>query len=207
MSLGVAMDAIGVAMISYDLTSHVLNGDYKGAAKAVAEDAVFWALGAGMGRMIAPLSEGALNLFSRKFFVSLEYGKAHDSTVLRENMLRVMGITGQPIFSGWQAHHIVGKGYEAGKKAFAILEKVGIDVNSPLNGVFLPGSKYYGRVGVKGLAVHSGGHNEAYAKYVLNQLEMAGGASASKAQIVNVLSGIREELTEGLLSLNKRGNI
>lgn len=72
-------------------------------------------------------------------------------------------------------------------------------MNSPLNGVYLPGCGATGSAGIVGLTVHCGKHVQAYEKYVLRESEAAGGISASESAIVNVLSRIRRELTQGAL--------
>jgi len=108
--------------------------------------------------------------------------------------------------AGWQAHHIVGEAYPEGKAAMEILRRYRIDVNSPLNGVFLPGCGSTGAGGIAGLAVHCGKHVQAYEAYVLEQLSVLG-RNADEASVVNVLSRIRQELMTGELVLNRRGNL
>ena len=84
-----------------------------------------------------------------------------------------------------------------------ILRRFKVDVNSPLNGVFLPGCGATGNTGIVGLAVHCGKHVQAYEQYVLRELR----AASSDTEVINVLSRIREELLEGELFLNTRGNL
>jgi hypothetical protein len=104
---------------------------------------------------------------------------------------------------GWQAHHIVGEAYPEGRAAMEILRRFKIDVNSPLNGVYLPGCGASGSTGIAGLAVHCGKHVQAYEAYVLRQLRDA----SSESDAVNILSRIRRELMDGELFLNTRGNL
>lgn len=115
-------------------------------------------------------------------------------------MMGYIAITISPILR-------TGAAYSAGKKATEILAKKGIDVNSPLNGVYLPGCGYTGTGGAVGLAIHCGKHTKAYEEYVLKELEAVGGMNASKIDIINTLTRIRRELTDGELVLNARGNI
>lgn len=173
------------------------------AAYEVARDGVFWALGAGVGKLVAPLSKAAIGLFSRSFMVPLELGAARSGAVLTRNMEAVMAKVGMLKPPGWQAHHIVGEAYSEGKAAMDILRRFNIDVNSPLNGVFLPGCGAAGSGGIVGLAIHCGKHVRAYEEYVLSSLR---GAS-SESEVANVLSRIRQELLDGELILNVRGNL
>ena len=100
---------------------------------------------------------------------------------------------------GTQAHHIVGNAYPAGIDAKALLQKYKIDINSPLNGVYLPGCKS----SMRG-TVHCGVHTEDYADMVLQRLrdaEIRGGRNA----ILIELDDLRRELQSGILNLNSRG--
>lgn len=86
-----------------------------------------------------------------------------DASVLRKNMLAVMGNDGKyamnTLKNGNQAHHIIGnKTPMAAEK----LHKYGIDINDPMNGVFLPSSS---RSGLRG-TIHRGGHTQDYYDYI-----------------------------------------
>lgn len=205
-NLSTVVNIIGIGSTTIHAGFRIAEGDYKGAAYEVARDAAFWGLGAGVGKIIAPLSKSALSLFSRTFMVPLENGLARSSAVLTRNMEAVMRKAGMVKPAGWQAHHIVGEAYPAGKEAMSILRRFKIDVNSPLNGVFLPGCGSTGTGGIAGLAVHCGKHVQAYEEYVLRELK-ALGANADEAGVVNVLTRIRQELMTGDLFLNARGNL
>jgi RHS repeat-associated protein len=205
-NLSTVLNIISIGSTAIHAGFRVAEGDYKGAAYEVARDAAFWGLGAGVGKIIAPLSKSALSLFSRTFMVPLEIGKKRAADVLTRNMEAVMRKAGLVKPKGWQAHHIVGEAYPQGKAAMEILRRYKIDVNSPLNGVFLPGCGAYGASGVAGLAVHCGKHVQAYETYVLEQLS-ALGRHANESSVVNVLSRIRQELMTGELALNRRGNL
>jgi RHS repeat-associated protein len=206
-SISTAVNIIAVGSMAIHAGFRIAEGDYQGAAYEVARDGVFWALGAGVGKLIAPFGKAVISLFSRQFMVPLEVGLARSGTVLTRNMEAVMARAGFPKPAGWQAHHIVGEAYPAGQEAMRILRNLKIDVNSPLNGVFLPGCGAKGSTGIAGLAVHCGKHVEEYEKYVLEQLESVGGLSASESAVVNVLSRIRHELMHEELFLNVRGNL
>jgi RHS repeat-associated protein len=202
-SLGTAINIVGIGSTTIHAGFRIAEGDYQGAAKEVARDAVYWALGAGAGRLIAPLGRSAMALFSRSFFVPLEQGLARSGAVLTRNMNAVMARAGLSKPFGWQAHHIVGEAYAEGKAAMDILRKFKIDVNSPLNGVFLPGCGASGNTGIIGLAVHCGKHVQRYEQYLLAELQ----AARSESDIINILARIRSELTHGELFLNSRGNL
>lgn len=98
--------------------------------------------------------------------------------------------------SGTQAHHIVGGAYQDGKNTRSLLAKHDIDVNSAMNGVFLPGCKPSNAIGT----IHCGKHTQAYEKYVWDILQ----GKHTKADIINALSDIRIELLQGTLRLNAR---
>src|SRR5688500_17017705 len=123
---------------------------------------------------------------------------ARSGAVLTRNMDAVMSRAGLTKPPGWQAHHIVGEAYPAGKAAMALLRKFKIDVNSPHNGVFLPGCGATGAMAVSGLAVHCGKHVRQYEEYVLRELRTA----TSDIDAINILGRIRTELTHGDLFLN-----
>lgn len=201
--LGTAINIVGVGATTIHAGFKIAEGDFRGAAYEVARDAVFWGLGAGVGKLIAPLTRSAFSLFSRAFVVPLQYGAARSGAILTRNMEAVMAKAGMRKPPGWQAHHIVSEAHPEGKAAMAILRKFKIDVNSPLNGVFLPGCGATGRTSVVGLAVHCGKHVQAYEQFVLDALEGA----ANETAVVNALARIRQELMTGELFLNARGNL
>jgi RHS repeat-associated protein len=206
-SLSTVVNIIGAGSTAIHAGFRIAEGDYKGAAYEVARDVAFWGLGAGVGRIVAPLSKPFVSLFNRTFMVPLELGAKRASDVLSRNMEAVMRRAGMVKPQGWQAHHIVGDAYQEGRQAMEILKRFKIDVNSPLNGVFLPGCGSHGSTNLVGLAVHCGKHVREYERYVLRELDAAGGANASESAIVNVLSRIRQELLTGDLFLNVRGNL
>lgn len=75
----------------------------------------------------------------------------------------------------------------------------GIDINSSMNGVYLPGCKS----SMSG-SIHCGQHTKAYAKLVYDGLKNAeknGGRDA----ILRELDDIRRELLSGDILLNSRG--
>lgn len=123
-------------------------------------------------------------------------GNLNPSSVDLDINMREMGIFRPP---GTQAHHIVGKAYDSGKQAMALLQKHNININSPLNGVYLAGCKS----GMSG-AVHCGNHTKAYANYVLRELSSAD-AVGGRDEVLRALDRMRRELLSGEIELNTRG--
>jgi hypothetical protein len=78
-----------------------------------------------------------------------------------------------------------------------LMNKFDIDVNSPLNGVWLPDCK--GPVGV--MSLHCGKHAEAYERFVFSQLSGAN----TREEAISALAEIRRLLMHGELPLNSVG--
>lgn len=95
--------------------------------------------------------------------------------------------------AGEFAHHIVAHGDNRAKKALAILDKYGIDVNDWVNGVFLPG--YKSSPNPDGKIVHSVLHTDAYYKAVDKALESA----TSRDDVVKQLRLIAFKLQHGIM--------
>jgi len=92
-----------------------------------------------------------------------------------------------------QAHHIFGVELfdtQIGQK----LRRWGIDLNGSSNGVYLPKYDYPGRTA----SLHRGRTAKAYNDDVLERL----GAARSRAQALDVLSEIREDLLSGRMKIN-----
>lgn len=117
-----------------------------------------------------------------------------DANVLRENMYKVMGKSAKyakkTAINGNQAHHIIGnKTPIAANK----LKKFGIDINDPMNGVFLPSSN---RSGLKG-TIHRGGHTEDYYQYIEQMFTNC----KSQEDCYQVLDKIKDDLYKGKIKL------
>lgn len=79
------------------------------------------------------------------------------------------------------------------------LKRFGIDLNSPNNGVFLPGCGASNAVGM----IHCGRHTVDYEKAVWEKLQ---GAS-SRQEAVKILQSIRNDLLDDLFTpFNKRSH-
>ena len=91
-----------------------------------------------------------------------------------------------------ETHHIVAHGSEKAKRAREILEKFGIDIDNPANGVFLPGSK--SAPNPKGSIVHATlANKKAYYDTVQAFLEKA----TSQADAIRRLRKLGELLENG----------
>ena len=186
-SLNIASNLYTAASISFN----ILSGNYAGAGKEILEEVVMSKLS--YLRPVAKLSDEAVALFGRIWSktVRLKLGYARSSTVLRHNMEEILGKAP----ANHQAHHIVGGAYDEGRQATRILQSQGIDVNSLMNGVFLPACGVSGGLG----AIHCGKHARAYEIDVLGRLSPFAG---DKTALVNELNRIREDLLAGTMRLN-----
>ncbi len=121
-----------------------------------------------------------------------------DAKVLRENMLAVMGEKGRfaknTLKNGNQAHHIIGNETPV---AASKLKQFGIDINDPMNGIFLPSSN---RSGLRGV-VHRGGHTRNYYDYVEQMFSQC----KSKNDCYEVLDKIKSDLYKGNIKLYNEG--
>lgn len=117
-----------------------------------------------------------------------------DAKVLRDNMLAVMGKYGKyaknTLKNANQAHHIVGNKTPI---AAAKLKKYGIDINDPMNGIFLPSNN---RSGLKG-TIHRGGHTDDYYHYIEREFATC----KSKEQCYEVLDKLKADLYKGKIKL------
>lgn len=186
------------------------------AATATRPSAYHAALGSA-GRYVSKTMTRILIRSKNQFVTSAQYiqwlsknnGKitktgVKNSEVLRENMLAVMGKDAKYVTENIkntktlknanQAHHIIGNGTP---KAAETLSKYGIDINDPMNGVFLP---YDEKSGLRG-TIHSGGHTRKYYDYV----EQKFSACKSKEDCYKVLDQIKLNLYEGKVKLYNDG--
>ena len=121
-----------------------------------------------------------------------------DAKVLRENMLKVMGEDAKyaknTLKNGNQAHHIIGNSTPL---ASSKLKQFGIDINDPVNGIFLPSSD---RSGLRGV-VHRGGHTQEYYDYIEQMFSQC----KSKKDCYEVLDEIKSDLYKGKIKLYNEG--
>ena len=120
-------------------------------------------------------------------------GYEKDANVLRRNMELVMGDDASEIDkSNSRAHHIVGDN-EYSSESKAILDKYGIDINAPENGIFLPQNESSDLHGT----IHDGKHTKAYNDEVTQRLR----AATCKEDVLEILDSIKEDLYNGDMEL------
>lgn len=127
----------------------------------------------------------------------LKLGYKKDGNILRQNMLKLMTDKTKKIIDNNknQAHHIVGNRTPI---ASGKLQKFGIDINDPMNGIFLPTD---GNSGLRG-TVHLGGHTQDYYDYIENMFVNC----QNKKDCYDVLDRIKFELFNGKIQLYKSDN-
>ncbi|MCK7592298.1 Ig-like domain-containing protein [Pseudomarimonas salicorniae] len=194
MELGSNLNAMSnlytVASTAFDLAA----GNYVGAAEGVLDIVSSkFSFGASGVTKLSPRAEA---LFARVWSrgQKLKVTGVASSKTLADNL----AVIGFPRPAGAQAHHLVGAVTSYGRRTRDMLaNKFSIDVNSPLNGVWLPDCK--GPVGV--MTIHCGKHTEAYELLVFNELSKA----TTRDDAIRVLADIRRQLITGELPLNSRG--
>ncbi len=124
---------------------------------------------------------------SKESAAALKLGRPASSKVLAHNM-KEAGVT-RPS-SDYAAHHIIAGGAAKADEARRVLEKWGIDINDPANGVYLPTKKEI----VPDSAYHPGLHTNEYYKEVNTRILKASG---SKKEVLEELAKIRGELVAG----------
>jgi hypothetical protein len=113
-------------------------------------------------------------------------GPVAERNKLRTNLERVHG----PLPDGYEAHHLVAVGHPRAAGARRILERYGVDRNSAVNGVALPGRRS-GRV--PGEPYHPSIHTNRY--YDAIEARLAG--AQSRREVTQVLGTIRRDLLAG----------
>lgn len=125
---------------------------------------------------------------------NLKLGYPKSGKTLEKNMLQCMPEKARKVVTDpknrKQAHHIIGN---ATPKAQEKLQKFGIDINDPMNGIFLPAD---GQSGLKG-TVHVGKHNHDYFDYIENLFSNC----KSKQDCYDVLDKIKDGLYKGDIKL------
>lgn len=153
---------------------------------------------------VLTVSERISKYDSVKNIVTSGGGGGTSSQILREN-LKNAGIEPPPYPNA--AHHIVAVGADEAKQSVRLLEKYGINLNSPSNGVFLP---YKKNEFVTTEAMHCGGHLDSYhinvRERILNRVNAARKLGYSNSQIQKLicaeLQKIRTELLKGTLKIH-----
>jgi hypothetical protein len=187
---------MGINLASYGVD--IATGNAAGLATSVIADVGALLLGPGVatGKNV---QKGVIVL--GKFFSrgkQFKLGVEANSTVLGHNLTE-FGFKNVP---GGVAHHIVpGKeAYGAAQRARQILAGHGIDINSPINGIFMAGKTTPLKF-VKNGSRHTGRHLQDYYDEVLARLN-SHGAATSKQGAYNALLSLRDDLRTGALKVN-----
>jgi hypothetical protein len=98
---------------------------------------------------------------------------------------------GIPRPNGYEPHHIVARDDRRAEQSRHILERFGIDIDDPANGVFLPANKDSSRVADE--AAHRVIHTGDYYKALFKHLSRA----ETKQDIINILRAIGAALQSG----------
>ena len=123
-------------------------------------------------------------------------GLPASGSTLEKNMLSSMSDDAAKIanaFGGKEAHHIIEGTDALATKSRKILESFNIDINHPINGIFLPQDKnsiYKG-------TLHKTSHTSEYSEYVYNSIKGA----KTKDDLIKALEKIKYELYNGKLKL------
>lgn len=114
-----------------------------------------------------------------------------DPKILGDNMIKVMGKDSKyAITNSCEAHHIIGNETPLAAKK---LKKCGIDINDPMNGIFLPRDT---NSGLKG-TIHRGRHYDGYKSYI----EKSFANCKTKEDCFEVLDKIKDDLYKGKIQL------
>jgi len=183
-----------VASIAFD----VATGNAAGAVEDIAGELICTKFGKALCATAKKVLKKALGVFCKPLHCSsiipkLDLSNSATGGALTKN-LELMGI---PKPSGSQAHHIVGGVTDEGKLTRQILAEHGITVNSPANGVFLPGCKNSSAVGM----IHCGKHTREYEQAIATRLNHL----TRREDILSELFDIRRELlSNSFTPLNMR---
>ncbi|MBC3917556.1 AHH domain-containing protein, partial [Undibacterium sp. CY18W] len=140
--------------------------------------------------LAGPVSKAAAKLIGNVFLKgkTLKFVAKADSTILGDN-LKVLGSFR---CSECQAHHLVPGTAKVAEEARQILRKHDININSPLNGVWLKGASSPAEWAG---AIHNGRHLDEYGRMVSKRLKDAD-IEGGKLAVIEELQRIRNELFE-----------
>jgi RHS repeat-associated protein len=191
---GVVLNGVGVLVNITTYSVNILTGNYVGLAESIVTDAASMLFPGGWAAKHAR-NLAAWNFRTRRFKVGL----AASGDVLRHNM-EAFGLSK---CGGCAAHHIIpgtDSRFASAIEARRIIDGHGVDINSFVNGVFLPTRR---SATTSPAAPHIGGHNEAYYADVLRTLRAFNAdAPGNKDGLYRALEDIRERLLSGELRLN-----
>ncbi|BFM12684.1 hypothetical protein R50072_28370 [Simiduia litorea] len=121
---------------------------------------------------------------------------------LRAALVKSKGLPDQKY--SYDAHHIVAKCDKRVMPAAEILMVLGIDIDDPCNGVFLPKDETSKAKGaMKGTYTHGNIHTKAYYANVNLKIVTAYENNADKDEVKRILIDIAEELQAGRYPVNR----
>lgn len=119
------------------------------------------------------------------------------SSKLRKALIKSLGLPDAKY--NYHAHHIVAKNCHRARKAVQILQALGIDLDDPANGVFLPADETSKKKGaLKQAYIHNPVHTKPYYANVNYQIIQAYEQNADKEDMKRLLKDIANELKRGV---------
>jgi hypothetical protein len=104
----------------------------------------------------------------------------------------------------YEAHHIVAKGAQRARAAVDVLLALGIDIDDPENGVFLPKDEKSRKSGsLKKSYIHGNVHTKPYYANINFQIVSAYENGADSEEMKRVLKDIGEDLQKGVYPVNQ----
>lgn len=123
-------------------------------------------------------------------------------TKLRIALIKSKGLPDE--FYKYDAHHVVAKGAKRAKQAAEILFALGIDIDDPDNGVFMPKNTVSKQKGAYQSAyIHNKVHTKPYYANVNFQVVTAFENGADKEEMKKILKDIKEDLINGVYPINQ----
>lgn len=115
---------------------------------------------------------------------------------LRKALIKSQGLPDKK--HNYHAHHIVAKNCTRSRKAAQILQALGIDLDDPANGVFLPANEITKQNGaLKSAYIHNPIHTKPYYANVNFQITQAYEQDANKEDMKRLLKDIANDLKRG----------
>lgn len=120
---------------------------------------------------------------------------------LRNALIKSKGLPDKEY--AYEAHHIVAKGCTRAKRAKEILFALGIDIDDPDNGVFLPKHENAKKGGnLKQAHIHGNVHTKPYYANVNFQIIEAFENGATKDDVKSLLRDIADDLRRGIYPIH-----
>lgn len=142
------------------------------------------AAGAAAAAAVAPEVEAEAPVVEQEAVAGTEAAVARGSQLARS--LQESGAVRQ---AGEAAHHIVARTAQAAQPAREALQRVGVQINEAVNGVYLPAVKDYAGQAANHLTLHTKEYYDAVNQMMANV--------QTRQQAVQVLTSIRDALLSG----------